>query len=211
MKNLFEFEEVKTALSSVVAESDVNNGTQGMEFLAYSYSRESVYDKKKQENQIRMAKAVLAGDLKAIEEAQVLLEKPEPTKVITVWKLMEPIRKVQGTKIISNGDKKYSISMENIQLLHIPEDSIRLGLVEGEETGEEAENIYGTKVKVLKLRIVKGLIDIAAPVLDRWEKEIMPKRAFVTPISYRAMQIAGEFMAKDKFAQKRRYGFDEMM
>lgn len=210
MKKLGEFDDVKTALSQVVAESDVNNGTLGMEFLAYSYSRETVYDKKKAENQTKMAKALLSGDLKAAEEAQKLLESPEPTKVITVWKLVEPIRRIQGTKLLHDGDKTYSISIEDVKLLHIPEDSIRLGIVEAEETDDEEENIYGNKVKVLRMKIVKGLIDVAAPVLDRFDKEIMPKRAFVTPISYRAMQVAGDLMSKERFAKKRRYGFDEM-
>ena len=169
-----EFDDVKTALSQVVADSDVNNGTLGMEFLAYSYSRESVYDKKKAENQTKMAKALLSGDLVAAENAQKLLENPEPTKVITIWRLVTPIKRIQGTKILHDGDK-----------------------------------IYGNKVKVLRMKIVKGLIDVAAPVLDRFDKEIMPKRAFVTPISYRAMQAAGELMSKERFAKKRRYGFDE--
>lgn len=211
MKDLMQFDEVKTALSQVVAESDVNNGTLGMEFLAYSYSRDTVYDKKKAENQVKMAKALLSGDLKAAEEAQKLLENPEPTKVITVWKLVQPLKKVMGTKILHDGERKFSISMEDVKLLHIPEDSIRLGLIQAEETGDEEENIYGNKVKVLRMKIVKGLIDVAAPVLDRWDKEILPKRAFVTPISYRAMQIAGELMATERMKGKRRYGFDEMM
>ena len=204
-----EFDDVKTALSQVVADSDVNNGTLGMEFLAYSYSRESVYDKKKAENQTKMAKALLSGDLKAAEEAQKLLENPEPTKVITIWRLVTPIKRIQGTKILHDGDKTYSIAMEDVKLLHIPEDSIRLGIVEAEETDDEEDNIYGNKVKVLKMKIAKGLIDVAAPVLDRFDKEIMPKRAFVTPISYRAMQVAGEMMSKERFAKRRRYGFDE--
>jgi len=210
MKDLMEFEDVKTALSTVVSESDVNNGTNGIEFLAYSYSRDTVYDKKKAENQVKMAKAILTGDLEAASEVQKLMDNPEPTKVITIWKLIEPLKRISGTKILHDGDKTYQLSMENVALIHIPEDSIRLGLIEAEETEEEAENIYGNKVKVLRMRIVKGLIDVAAPIVDRNEKEIMPKRAFVTPISYRAMQIAGELMSRERFAKKRRYGFDEI-
>lgn len=210
MKSLFEFEDVKSALSQVVAESDVNNGTHGIEFLAYSYSKDTIFDKKKQANQVALAKAVLAGDLKAAEDAQLLMETPEPTKVIMIWKLVEPLKRVNGTKILHDGEKKFSISMENVQLLHIPEDAIRLGVIQAEETNEVAENIYGMEVKVLKMKIVKGLIDVAAPFQDKFGKEIMPKRAFVTPVSYRAMQIAGEVMAAEKFAKKKKYGFDEM-
>lgn len=206
-----EFEVVKAALSSVVAQSDVNNGTNGMEFLAYSYSRDTVYDKKRAENQVNMAKAILAGDLPKAEEVQKLMDNPEPVKIITVWKLVEPIRRISGTKVISDGDKKYSLHMDNVDILHIPEDSIRLGLIEAEETDNIAQNIYGNDVKVLRMKIVKGLIDVAAPVMDRFDREILPKRAFVTPISYKAMQVAGEMMSKERFAKKRRYGYDEMM
>lgn len=211
MKKLSEFDEVKKALSQVEAASDVDNGTHGIEFLAYSYSHDTVYDKKKELLQTALSKAVLKGNLQEAEVAMKALENPEPSKIITIWKLIEPLKRIQGTKIISSGEKRFSISMENVSLIHIPQDSIMLGIVEGEETGEIAQNIQGKDVKVMRLKIVKGLIDVAAPVLDRFDREILPKRAFVTPISYRAMQVAGGLMASDRLAEKRRYGFDEIV
>lgn len=209
MKNLMEFDSVKNALSQVVAMSDVDNGTNGMELLAYPYSKDTVYDKEDAANRVKMAKALLTGDLATAAETQKILEQPRTPKVIMIWRLMTPIKRLSGTKILIDSGKTFTLAMEDVKELHIPEDTIRLGVIQAEESGEMAENIYGQPVPILKLKIAKGLIDVAAPVLDRFDKEIMPKRAFVTAISYRSMQVAGEILSRERFAKKRRYGFDE--
>jgi hypothetical protein len=191
MKNLNEFDDVK-----------------GMEFLAYSYSQDTIYDKKKADNLLKMSTAWINGDLKTVEEMQKLVDNPDPSKIIMIWRLINPIKKIMGTKILHNGDNTFTLSMENVKDIYIPQDAIKLGLIEAEDTGDKAEDAHGKEVSILRMKVVKGLIDVAAPILDRFDKEVQPKRAFVTPISYRAMQTAGTIMAGERLAKRRRYGFD---
>ena len=211
MKDLSKFAAVKQALEKVVQESDVNNGTQGLELLAHFWSQENVFDQTRQDIQTNMAKAVLAGSLELVKQYQDELAKLPKPKIVMLWKLITPIARLEGTMIRHDGQKPYKISMENVTMLYIPEDAVKAGLLTYEETDQRETDMQGREAIVVKLKLVKGIIDVAAPVQDRFGKEVRPKRAFVTIISYRAMQIAGQIMGREKAEVRKRYGFDEQI
>jgi len=211
MEDLSKFTRVKEAFEQVVQESDVNNGTQGLELLAHFWSQENVFDQKRQDIQTNMAKAVLAGSVELVKQYQEELAKLPKPKIVMLWKLITPIARLEGTMIRHDGDKPFKISMENVQMLYIPEDSVKAGLLTYEETEDKGVDMQGREATIVKLKLVKGIIDVAAPVKDRFDKEVRPKRAFVTIISYRAMQIAGQIMGRQKADARKRYGFDEQV
>lgn len=209
MKDLSKFNVVKQALEQIVAESDVNNGTHGAELLAYFWQQEYIYDEKRQTLQNMLAKAVLGSDLELVKAYQKDLEKLPKPKIVMEFKLKTPIPRLQGTKVITDGEKTFKIHMENVTSLFIPEDAVKLGLLEYEETKDTAKDAQGRETTIIKLHIKKGLIDVAAPVVDRFDRVLRPKRAYVTAISYGAMQTAGRLMNQERMNKRRRTGFDE--
>lgn len=210
MKDLGKFDLVKQALSQITAQSDVSNGTQGIELLAHFWGSELVYDKAKAELQTQIAGKILGRDLDSVKKLQEQLEKLPKTPVVTIWKLVEPIKRIQGTKIVHDGEKSLKISMENVTTLYIPEDAIKLELLEYEETKDIMSDSQGREAKVLRIKLKKGLIDVAAPIHDGRDRLVREKRAYVTAISYRSMQTVGELMSKERMNKRRRYGFEEM-
>lgn len=209
MKDLSKFESVKNALEQVVSESDVNNGTTNVDFLCYYWDNEFMFDQKRQDIQVDMARKQLAGDIEAVKKLQKEFAALDKPKIMMEFRLVKPIPKLLGTKIISDGDKTYKITMENVTSLFIPEDAVKLGLLEYEDTTEIVKDARNNDTPIIKLRLKKGLIDVAAPIQDRFGRQIRPKRAIVTATSYRSMQIAGEMLSRERLAKRRRYGFDE--
>ena len=209
MKSLSQFETVKAALSQITAEVDVSNGTSGIKFLAHYWSRETVYDKASAEIKLKIAQLMFANKTEGVKELQdQLLTLPKP-KVIMVWKLLQPIPVLNGTKTITDGDKTYKLQMNNVKFLYIPEDAVEFDLLDYEETTEILKDQLGNDAIVVNMHLKRGLIDIAPPKADQFDKELVPKRAMVTPISFKSMQVAGQMLSKERLAKKRRYGFDE--
>lgn len=211
MKDLSKFEIVKTALSQIVAESDVNNGTKGIQLLAHYWASESVFDQEREDLRVEVAKCVLNGRIDEVKKLQKQMDALPKPKIVMEFKLLMPIPRIQGTKIISDGEKTFRISMENVTSLYIPEDCVHLGLLEYEETNDSMKDSMGNEAKVIKLHIKKGIIDVAAPITDRFDKVIRQKRAYITPISYAAMQIAGKVMYNERLSKRRRFGFEEQI
>ena len=208
MKNLMDFESVRNALSQVVAESDVNNGTEGLSFQAFLYTHEYAYDKERAALQNKITRAVLDGRLEEVlllQKEMAVCAKPQ---VIMEWHLLKPIPRIQGTKIIHDGKTKYSIAMDDVEVIYIREDAVALGLLEYSETKQTRKDSRGEDAIVVKMQLTKGLIDIAAPIIDKFENEMKPKRAYVSAVSFRSMQVVGEMKMREGYAKKRRYGFD---
>jgi hypothetical protein len=214
MKDLKQFTAVKQALEKIVSESDVNNGTSGMTLMAHFWQQEYVYDKARQDIQTEIAKMMLQGmkeGADAVKKKQAELEKLPKPKIVMEFKLLQAIPLIRGTKVIHDGDNHRTISMENITSLFVPEDAVHLGLLQYEETEDVLKDAQGRDTTVIKLHLKKGLIDIAAPIVSANDKVLRPKRAYVTAISYKAMQTAGELMYRERNKTRRTVGFDLMM
>lgn len=209
MKDLSKFQLVKDALSQVVAESDVNNGTAKITLLAHFYEQEYVYDKDREDLRTEIAIAVLRGEIDKVKPLQEKMDKLQKPKIIMIWRLLDKIPILNGTKTLSDGKKSYRLEMKNVDTLHIPEDAIKLGLLEYEETNDVMKDKMGRDAQVVKLHLKRGIIDVAAPLYNRKDEMIRPSRAYVTAISYKAMQVASDVMFKEKMASNRRRGFNE--
>jgi hypothetical protein len=209
MQPLSNFPTVVEALKQVVAESDVNNGTQGVELMAHFWQQEYVYDEARETIRTDIAKAILQNRLDEVPALQAKLEALERPKVVMEFKLLTPIPRINGTKVMYDGQKTYKLTMEHVTSLFISEDVVKLGLLEYEETEDMAKDAQGRDAKVIKLRLKKGIIDLTAPIRDRKGAEIRPKRAYVTAISYAAMQVAGKIMYNEQLNKRRLYGYDE--
>jgi len=209
MKDFSQFTQVKQALEQVVAESDVNNGTQGVIYTAHFYEQEMAYDEQRTKIQNEIARGLLMNKIDNIPMLQAQLGALPKPQVIMVWKLVEPIAILTGTKPMKSGDKELRLVMHNVDKLYIPENAVKLGLIEYEETDQFGKDIQGREAQIVKLRLRKGIIDVAPPVM-RSNKEIRGKRAYVTPISYKALQTVGSMMFKEKQNAERLYGFEEI-
>lgn len=211
MKKFGKFEEVKKALEQVVSESDVNNGTQGLELIAHYWSQEYAFDDEREKLRTDIARNVLQGNITEVKKLQAKMDSVEKPKIIMEFNLLTPIPRLEGTKVITDGERTYKLSMENVTRLFIPQDVVDYDLLEYDETEEKARDAQGREATIIKLRIKKGIIDVAAPIVDRFEKILRPKRAYVTAISFRAMQLVGQIANRERQAKRRRFGFDEQM
>jgi len=211
MKSIMQLDSVKKALEQVVADSDVNNGTRGMEMFCYYWTHENQYDETRQSLMNEMAKLVLLGRPDEVGMVREQIEKLGKPKIIVEFRLMKEIPLIRGTKTISDGSKLYSIQAENVKSIFIPQDSLAGDLLEYEETQDMSKDANGNDSAIIKLRINKGILDVVGEKLDRNQKVIQSKRVYLTAVSYHALQIVGRMKYNEETAKRRRYGFNEMM
>lgn len=209
MKDLSKFEAVKTALSQVVADASVTNGTNGLQFAAHFYKNEYAYDEDRAQLTSDLAKALLNSQLDVSQSIQKKLEALPKPKVIMIWKLLTPIPHLKGTKVVYDGDKAMRPAMTNVEYLYIPEDSVKLGLLEYEETKDMGKDEMGRDAQILNIHLKKGIVDVKEGMKDRKGKEVRKARAYVTAIAFKSMQIAGKIMWSEKEAKRKLYGFFE--
>lgn len=209
MKNLANLPVVVQALSQVVADSTIDNGTAGRKMIAHFWENEYVYDKDRAELQTKITKAIFSRDLKAVEALQEQIAQLGKPQIIMIWKLLEPITKIKGTKVVYDGEKTYQPVMNNVTTLHISEDCVKLGLLEYEETDQTMVDSHGKEAQVVILHLKKGIIDVKEAIRDRNNKVIREARAAVTPISYKSMQVAGKIIRLEEDNKRKLFGFEE--
>jgi len=209
MQDLSKFNVVKQALEQVISGSDVNNGTQNVDFLCHYWQSESVYDEKRAALQVEMTRAVLAGNVDETKLIQAKMDILPKSKIMMEFRLLQPIARLQGTKTVTDGEKTLRISMNNVNSIFVPEDAVSLGLLEYEETDQIGHDSMGRETAIIKLRLKKGIIDVTSPKTDRNDRIIVQKRAIVTPISYGAMQVAGRILYNERMARRKNLGFEE--
>lgn len=219
MKSILQFEAVRSALEQVVAESDKTNGTRGLELYCYYWNHENQFDEKRQTLMNEMGRLVLLGKPEDAAKVRDEIEKLDKPKIIMEFKLMQPIPMVRGTKTMTDGSKMYTIQAENVVSIFIPQDSLYGDLAEFEETDDVAKDILGRDTKVIKLKIKKGILDVASEQLDirdsrkplEQRRIRVPKRVYLTAMSYHTLQIVGRLKAQEENARFRRFGFTEQL
>lgn len=217
MKSILELSSVKKALEQVVAQSNVNNGTNGMELFCHYWSQEEQYDKMREDLQLQMGRAAIEGRPDDVVKIRKLIESLPPAKIIMEFKLMTPIPVVRGTKTIYDGEKKLTITATNVRTFFIHEDSLLSELGVFEETEDIAKDSYGNDQPIIKLRINKGILDVKEAAYDNRDDDkpdnlkriIRPQRVYLTAVSYATLQVVGRMKMNEKRAQRRRFGFDE--
>jgi hypothetical protein len=211
MKDLSALPALKAALAQIVTESDVDNGTAGMEFYAYWYATEYIHNPERDALTKEIATAVLKGDYEKVLEKQEALKKLAKPEIMMEWRLLEPMKSLKGTKLVTikrgEDTKKYELNMKDVKSIYVSQMASKMKLIQWEDTDEVREDSQGRESKVLRMKLVKGLVDVAAPVFYG-KKEVRGKRAYVTPISYRALQTAGSMMFKERIEESRIEGFD---
>lgn len=208
MKSLLEFANVKLAIEQAISASDVDNGTRGIEFDAICIRSHTAYQAERVEIQKDMVAALRESKLDEYMRLEGEMKKlPDPT-VFTIWKLVRSMKDLKGTMIRIDKTNRYSLLMPLVEEVWIPSVFMGADAIVGEETGKNWKNPLGKELPIVKLKLLKGLIDVFAPVMSFKGKEILPKRAMCTLLSLRAMQITGELSARERTDQRRRYGFD---
>lgn len=203
-----DFEPVRAMLERVIVESDVDNGTKGLEFTAHFWEEDLVQNKDLNKHLGKLGSAWLDGKIELFEQLSKEQESIKPTQRMMTWAINPSLGIVHGTKRFKDAGKIWKLSMNAVSKLYISENVVKLGLIEYEETSETANDAQGRPTPIVKMRLKKGIIDIAPPIMSWKGEEIVPKRAFVTPISFHALQIAGELIAGEDRKSRRRYGFD---
>lgn len=203
------FEAVKTALFQVQSESTVSNGTTNSTYACYLWDHENVYDAERARLDKEYVKALFAGNLDECNRIEALRDALPATKRVLIFKLMEKIPVIRGTKVVMDGKKSKSPVMRDVDTIYIPEDSVKLGLVEYEETDQTMPDASGRQATVINLHIIKGLLDVKEAQYDRNDRMTRESRANLTPISYRSMQIAGKILYTETLNQRKSFGFED--
>lgn len=214
MQKLSQFKAVQDALTQVATEMTINhnNGSYGKSYFCHYWNKEDVVDKEKQKKEIELARAILLGS----SPAEVLAIKDElaampKAKVNLIFKLIEPIKRLKGSKIAYDNNKTYSPVMENVEYFYISEDTLGLDVLEFEELQDSRDDIQGNPTPIINLRLTNAMLDVKEGMLD-WKdntKELRAPRAWVTPISFRSMQIVGKIMNEDKAKKRGLYSYLE--
>lgn len=210
MKKLSSLEAVVNALQKVQTEASIghSNGTTGREILCHYWDNEPVFDKARAEKETDLAKAILLGHNEDVTRLMAEIAALPAPKINLVFKLLQPMSRINGTKVSIAGGKTYQPVMTNVDLIYVPEDAVELDLVAYEEIGDMAEDKQGNEAEVIKLKIVKGILDVKEGKKN-WKGDIVRNsRCYVTPISFRAMQIAGKILYNQEQDDNKTYGME---
>lgn len=201
------------AIAKVAQESTINhdNGTYGKELLVHYWDSESMFDKDRSELEKQMATMILSGasaqDIIQIRERIELLPKP---KLNMVFRLVDPIAKITGTKVINDGQKSFSPVAMNVQFIYISEDMIDRDAITFLETTDSAEDKLGNVTPIISLKLKACLIDVKEPTTNYRGEMTRGARANITDISYRAMQLSGIVMRTTEDRKRKMYGMEEI-
>lgn len=201
------------AIAKVAQESTINhdNGTYGKELLVHYWDSESMFDKDRSELEKQMATMILSGasaqDIIQIRERIELLPKP---KLNMVFRLVDPIAKITGTKVINDGQKSFSPVAMNVQFIYISEDMIDRDAITFLETTDSAEDKLGNVTPIISLKLKSCLIDVKEPTTNYRGEMTRGARANITDISYRAMQLSGIVMRTTEDRKRKMYGMEEI-
>lgn len=201
------------AIAKVAQESTINhdNGTYGKELLVHYWDSESMFDKDRSELEKQMATMILSGasaqDIIQIRERIELLPKP---KLNMVFRLVNPIAKITGTKVINDGQKSFSPVAMNVQFIYISEDMIDRDAITFLETTDSAEDKLGNVTPIISLKLKSCLIDVKEPTTNYRGEMTRGARANITDISYRAMQLSGIVMRTTEDRKRKMYGMEEI-
>jgi hypothetical protein len=212
MKKLSQMEAVIKVLQTVQTEATVghSNGTTGKELLCHIWDNEPIFDKVRNDKETELAKAILLSNSADVTRLMAEIETLPAPKTVLIFKLLEPIRRLNGTKVSLAGGKTYQPVMEKVEYIYIPEDAIDLDLVAYDEVGDKAMDKHGNEVDVIRLKIMKGLLDVKEGKKN-WKGDVVRNsRCYVTAISFRAMQVAGKIMFNNEQDERRVYGMEAL-
>lgn len=184
-----QFEPIRKALEQVALEA--TEGLKKEEHICYFWDAEKVRDKERRRIEDAMVLASFVGD---IEKVKALVEQREhlpAPKLNFTFKLVNPIVRLVGTKKIKlTGGKVATPVMMNVTEIIIPEDAARAELIEIIETEDlgVSKDMKENEVKIVRIIIKHGILDVADKKVSRTGQVFQPQRAMITAVSYGAMQ-----------------------
>lgn len=207
------FKPVVDALAQVAKDAvqTHDNGTAGKTYLAHYWGDEQQTDTVRNQLNQDMTRAILK-DPGAVAGIRAKILVLPPPKINMIFKLMEPIAHLVGTKIVKSGNKSFCPLMENVQFIRVPQDALEMDLLEYEEVKNKFEvDSDGEKTPVIKLKLKYGILEVTEKYTN-WKGEVTrPSMAFVSAMSYRAMQIAGKILGKEEVDERRVSGMTELL
>lgn len=200
MKSLTTLDAVATALANIQKSRtmDHDNGTFGKHVLASFYSYETVTPQEKRDLQKELIRWKLLGKKDKVRELQEKIDAIGADSVTMIFKLVTPIDSLTGTKAIPGNDGKvYHPVMKNVEYVYIPQDVYENDSVTYEETKEKTKDSIGNDVPIVDLILCRSIIDVSKEEKNSvrvWKEA----RAYVTDVSFRAMQVVGRMMASEQ-------------
>jgi hypothetical protein len=203
------FGKVKQVLEQVALETSIthNNGTAGQTLTGYIYDSEESDDPERLEVEKQMWVALRAKQLEQVKLLQAKLLTLNKTRKTLIFRLLEPIPKLVGTKIAYKENKSFQPSMDNVETFRIPEEVIDLGALEYEETDDVMPDRYGKDTAVIKLTLKACMLDVKESQ-QLWNNQIVPAHAYLTVISARSMQLVGKILSQEDSKNRRLFGYN---
>lgn len=201
---------VKAALSQVASETTVNNGTNGMKVMCHLWDVEDAFDQKKQDLEKAAFKALLESRLDDVVIHHKAISELPPAKKTLIFKLLQPIPTIRGTKVVIHEGKSRSPIMTNVDMIYLSEDAASLGLIDVRDTSEKAKDHNGMDVEIVELTLLKGIIDVKEAKYNRQNQLMRAARANITPISYKSMQVVGKLLYAESEAKRKLFGFGDI-
>lgn len=209
---LSQFPVIAQAILQVSKENTMThgNGTTGNEYFLHYWGSEEQFDAEKEKWITAKATAVLKGDSEGYKLAEAELGRlSKDVKYTLIFKLMEKISTLKGTKAAFDGQNKYQPVMHDVEFVYIQQDTMDLIDVDLENTGDKAMDNQGNEVDILKLTLKEGILDVKEGKLGYNNQIIRPSRAYIYAVSARSMQIAGSIMAAETKRKRNLFSMEE--
>lgn len=202
---------IKGAMEQVIINSDVNNGTQGIEFQCVLHRVQLGYDADRKSIEAKMNSAMIKRDLKTYEELEKKLsELPEVSKFF-IFKLLKPMKGLKSTLERRVGNKIGILTMD-VDEVWMTDFFMKAGGALADTTDKKWKDpSTGKEYDIIKVKLNKGLIDVFPPKFSTYrdtQTEIIPKRAMCTLLSLHSMQVLGRLSSRERADYTKLYGFD---
>ena len=192
-QKLSKLEAVVTALAASVTET---NKTEGMKIKCYFYDSTSTVDSKVREYQRQQLDALNRKDYETFNKLRKDIAAIPAVKNL-IFKLVEPIETVIGTKKVKDGNGFKNPIAKNVTEIIINENNV--DLLSFTETRKTEKNKYGQEVPVIILDIEQCMLEVTEPrVVDR--KVVAKSKVYVSPLSFATMQLIGRAVYQEENA-----------
>lgn len=200
--NLGNYGPIMDMITKLSKENQVlyGNGTTGKTYEAHFWMREQTVGEALARWEAEKAQAYLNGDVVKLAELKLTKPVDQQIKYNLCFRLINPIPVLAGTKRAYNDQNQVMTlpPLHNVQEIWISQDTIDYGAVEVEETNVVKKDFYGEEWKVLKITLTDSLLDIKEASKDSRGRITKAARAWIYPVSGRAMQLARQILNRNR-------------
>lgn len=206
MKTLKQLQVVHDALAKIAKGNVVSddNGTHGKSYKCHYWDFELVRDEARKELEILQARYALTSQVDKLKEVMEKIKNLPPAKMIMIFKL-EKAMEITGTKVYEFQGRKLNPKITT-EYIYIPQDIIDGDFTSFTETAKKAVDKNGDETPIINLKLDSCIIDVVKEEINARNEVWKQARAYVTAVSYRAMQIVGKIMYSEKSNRLRLHG-----